>query len=205
MTAAGAAARVRATGRRRQPAPLGTDCIDLYQLHQPDPDGADCRHAWRPRMSLVQAARSGKSAVRIFPSSRFSEAQRRSRTGLRDLSACRTNTACCTASQKHGCSRNASDWAGVPPIFPTGQRPAVRKYRRGHPAPQGSRLVGGRYAADLNEQNLAIVESLIEFSAHRGHTLLELAISWLLMRPAGGIRHRRRDHPGASPRECSPS
>ena len=36
-TARGAAG-VRPAGRRGQPKRLGTDCIDLYQLHQPDPE-----------------------------------------------------------------------------------------------------------------------------------------------------------------------
>ncbi len=70
------------------------------------------------------------------------------------------------------------------PFFPLASGLLSGKYRRGHPAPQGSRLAGGRYADDLNEQNLAIVELLIEFAARRGHTLLDLAVSWLLMRPA---------------------
>ena len=70
------------------------------------------------------------------------------------------------------------------PYFPLASGLLTGKYRRGRPAPEGSRLAGGRYAADLNEQNLAIVESLIEFAARRGHRLLDLAVSWLLMRPA---------------------
>jgi len=35
----------------------------------------------------------------------------------------------------------------------------------------------------LTERNFEIVESLIEFAESRGHTLLELAFSWLLARP----------------------
>jgi aryl-alcohol dehydrogenase-like predicted oxidoreductase len=36
----------------------------------------------------------------------------------------------------------------------------------------------------LTDRNLTVVEKLIEFSASRGHTILELAFSWLLERPA---------------------
>lgn len=36
----------------------------------------------------------------------------------------------------------------------------------------------------LTERNLELVESLIKFAESRGHTLLELAFSWLLARPA---------------------
>jgi aryl-alcohol dehydrogenase-like predicted oxidoreductase len=35
----------------------------------------------------------------------------------------------------------------------------------------------------LTEENLAVVERLIEFSASRGRTILELAFSWLLRLP----------------------
>jgi aryl-alcohol dehydrogenase-like predicted oxidoreductase len=58
------------------------------------------------------------------------------------------------------------------------------KYRKGHTAPEGSRLKSRRGDSLLTDRNLAVVERLIEFSESRGHTILELAISWLLERPA---------------------
>jgi aryl-alcohol dehydrogenase-like predicted oxidoreductase len=49
----------------------------------------------------------------------------------------------------------------------------------------GSRLAGGgRFGDLLSERNLALVEALTEFAAARRHSLLELAVSWLLSRPA---------------------
>jgi aryl-alcohol dehydrogenase-like predicted oxidoreductase len=36
----------------------------------------------------------------------------------------------------------------------------------------------------LTNNNLAVVERLVEFSQRRGHTVLELAFSWLLKWPA---------------------
>jgi aryl-alcohol dehydrogenase-like predicted oxidoreductase len=56
------------------------------------------------------------------------------------------------------------------------------KYRQGQHIPAGSRLQSGRRARLLTDQNLAVVEELIEFSESRGHTILELAFSWLLTR-----------------------
>ncbi len=35
----------------------------------------------------------------------------------------------------------------------------------------------------LTDRNLTVVEKLIDFSESRGHTILELAFSWLLERP----------------------
>ena len=55
------------------------------------------------------------------------------------------------------------------------------KYRRGHGAPAGTRIAeGGWLASKFTDENLAKVEQLIAFAEHRKHTLLELAMSWLL-------------------------
>jgi aryl-alcohol dehydrogenase-like predicted oxidoreductase len=35
----------------------------------------------------------------------------------------------------------------------------------------------------VNERSLHLVEALLQFAESRGHTLLDLAISWLLARP----------------------
>jgi aryl-alcohol dehydrogenase-like predicted oxidoreductase len=70
------------------------------------------------------------------------------------------------------------------PYFPLASGMLTGKYRKGQPPPAGSRIAEGRHADLFNEQNLAIVERLIAFSEERGHTILELAFSWLLRRPA---------------------
>jgi aryl-alcohol dehydrogenase-like predicted oxidoreductase len=55
------------------------------------------------------------------------------------------------------------------------------KYRKGQPIPQDTRVAKfERYRKLLTEENLDKVEALIDFAASRGHTLLELAFSWLL-------------------------
>jgi aryl-alcohol dehydrogenase-like predicted oxidoreductase len=48
----------------------------------------------------------------------------------------------------------------------------------------GSRLHSGRGDSLLTDRNLTVVEELIEFAESRGHTILELAFSWLLTRRA---------------------
>jgi aryl-alcohol dehydrogenase-like predicted oxidoreductase len=70
------------------------------------------------------------------------------------------------------------------PYFPLANGLLTGKYRRGQDAPEGSRLDSGRGDRLLTDQNLTIVEELIEFSESRAHTILELAFSWLLTRPA---------------------
>jgi aryl-alcohol dehydrogenase-like predicted oxidoreductase len=55
------------------------------------------------------------------------------------------------------------------------------KYRKGGSVPEGTRVAKfERYRKLLTDENLERVEVLINFAESRGHTILELAISWLL-------------------------
>jgi aryl-alcohol dehydrogenase-like predicted oxidoreductase len=75
--------------------------------------------------------------------------------------------------------------AGLLPYFPLASGLLSGKYRRDAPLPAGSRIGDFRQYQDrhLSEANWAIVERLRDFAAQRGHTLLELAFSWLASRP----------------------
>ena len=67
------------------------------------------------------------------------------------------------------------------PFFPLKSGLLTGKYRKGQPIPQDTRVARfERYRALLTEDNLDKVETLIQFAESRGHTLLELAFSWLL-------------------------
>ena len=192
-----------ADGRRRQPAGasrryimqaveaslrrLKTDWIDLYQLHRPDPQ-TPIEETLRALDDLVQG---GKGALHRLLQS-FRRAARRSvtvaqRRSDRPSSPVRTSTACSIASvekdrlpimRKHG--------LGLLPYFPLASGLLTGKYKRNAPLPPGSRLAKNppRRADDyLNERNWRIVDALDAFAAQRGHTLLELAMSWLASRP----------------------
>ena len=162
---------------------LGTDRIDLYQLHKPDPDVpiADTLGA------LDQLVKAGK--VRQIGCSNFSAEQ------LREASAVRPGTARFVSVQNEYSLLEREPERGVLaecekqglafiPYFPLASGLLTGKYRRGQPPPEGARLApGGRFQELLSEQNLAVVESLISFAESRGHTLLELAMSWLAMQP----------------------
>jgi aryl-alcohol dehydrogenase-like predicted oxidoreductase len=160
---------------------LGTDYVDLYQVHQPDPDTpiADTLGA------LDDAVRAGK--VREIGCSQVSVAQ------LRDAKAAvKPNAARFVSVQNEYSMIEREPERGVLaecerehlaflPFFPLASGLLTGKYRRGAPPPAGSRLGGqGKYAELLSPQNLDMVERLIAFAESRGHTILELAISWLL-------------------------
>ena len=74
---------------------------------------------------------------------------------------------------------------GLLPYFPLASGLLSGKYKQGAPLPVGSRLANDppRGGGVLNERNWRIVEALTAFAAARGHTLLELAMSWLASRP----------------------
>ena len=57
------------------------------------------------------------------------------------------------------------------------------KYREGKPLPKGSRGDAGFGPKIFTPENLQRVEGLIQFAEGQGHTLLELAFSWLAAQP----------------------
>jgi aryl-alcohol dehydrogenase-like predicted oxidoreductase len=72
------------------------------------------------------------------------------------------------------------------PYFPLASGLLTGKYKKGESAPKGTRLGEKQTLADRyhTNENLARVERLQAFATERGHTLLELAFSWLLSRQA---------------------
>jgi aryl-alcohol dehydrogenase-like predicted oxidoreductase len=71
------------------------------------------------------------------------------------------------------------------PFFPLESGVLTGKYRAGAPLPSGSRMErwGERAANFIDDERLAGVARLTDFAAARGHTVLELAISWLTSNP----------------------
>jgi aryl-alcohol dehydrogenase-like predicted oxidoreductase len=162
---------------------LATDYIDLYQQHQPDPEVpiADTLGA------LNELLQQGK--VREIGCSNFSAEQIREAEDAVAPGAARFVSVQNEYSLLHRdpetslipeCQRRGLSFL---PYFPLASGLLTGKYRRGRPVPKGSRLAGGRFGLLLNDRNLEIVESLIDFASVRGHSILELAISWLASRP----------------------
>ncbi len=164
---------------------LGTDYIDLYQLHQPDPTVpiGDTLGA------LDELVKAGK--VREIGCSNFSAEQLREAEAAVPAGAARFVSIQNQYSLIHRdpepdvlpeCEHQGLAFL---PFFPLASGLLTGKYRRGQPPPEGTRITGNqRWAFLLEDRSLALVESLIQFAESRGHTLLELAFSWLLTRPA---------------------
>jgi aryl-alcohol dehydrogenase-like predicted oxidoreductase len=158
---------------------LATDHIDLYQLHRPDPSTpiADTLGA------LNELVRAGK--VREIGCSNFSADQLREAHPVVPGG----NARFVSVQNEFSLLHREPEKEVVPecrrlgmvfiPYFPLASGLLTGKYRKGKPIPQGTRIAAGRNSWQLSDRNLEIVESLIGFAESKGHTMLELAISWL--------------------------
>ena len=161
---------------------LQTGCIDLYQLHRPDPDVpiADTLGA------LSELVAEGK--IREIGCSNFSvehlrDVERSVPEGGRGFVSVQNHYSLFHREPEQGvlaeCARQR---LGFLPYFPLASGLLSGKYRKGQPIPEGTRIqVGSDW---LNDRNLDIVEGLIAFAGGHGHTILELATSWLAAQPS---------------------
>ena len=158
---------------------LGTDRIDLYQLHKPDP----ATPIGETLATLDELVRAGK--VREIGCSNFSVEQLREALG-----AVRAGTARFVSVQNEYSLVQREPEDGVLgecraqgmsflPYFPLANGLLSGKYRRGAPLPPGSRGGDGWGPKIFTDANLAKAEDLARFAEEHGHTLLELAVSWL--------------------------
>jgi aryl-alcohol dehydrogenase-like predicted oxidoreductase len=160
---------------------LGTDWIDLYQLHQPDPDTpiADTLAALN---ELVGAGKIREIGCSNFSASQLREADAAARTtGARFASV--QNEYSLLEREPEREVLPACEQLGLAflPYFPLASGLLTGKYTRGVAAPAGTRLSAGWAATRfLTDERLQRVEALSAFVRSRGHSMLELAMSWLL-------------------------
>ena len=169
---------------------LGTDRIDLYQLHAPDPSVpiADTLGAFT---ELVQEGKVLEIGCSNFTPDQIAEAAAASadnglsrfvsvqnevsllrRRGLEELIA--------------ACERYELE---ILPYFPLASGMLTGKYVRGEAPPEGTRLAGmpaERVEKALSDKAFDKVDALSSFAASTGHSLLELAMSWLAGLPRMG-------------------
>jgi len=162
---------------------LGTDYLDLYQIHAPDP----ATPIEETLSVLHDLVREGK--VRYLGNSNFSGWQ------IADAhwtATARNATPFVTAQNHYSLLERAVQHEVLPacerfglgmlPYFPLASGMLTGKYRRNEPMPQGARLTLAEALARraLTDRNYEMVDALGAFAAERGRTLLELAFCWLL-------------------------
>jgi aryl-alcohol dehydrogenase-like predicted oxidoreductase len=165
---------------------LGTDRIDLYQLHFPD--------AKTPLAETIGAlaALVAEGKIREFGCSNFSpqlleEAAAATPDGGPGFVSVQNQYNILHREPEDGvlaeCERMGLAFL---PFFPLASGLLSGKYHPGEPPPEGTRLaaMGDRAASQLSDERLATVASLNELAERHDHTVLDLAFGWLLSRPA---------------------
>jgi aryl-alcohol dehydrogenase-like predicted oxidoreductase len=160
---------------------LGTDRVDLYQLHRPDPQTpiADTLGA------LNDLVRQGK--VLEIGCSNFSADQLRQAEAAVAPGAARL----VSVQNQYNLVHRDDEREVLPecerlglaylPYFPLASGLLSGKYTKGEAPPEGTRLNrwGDRASGMLTDRNFDIIEALEAWAAERGHSLLELAFAWL--------------------------
>jgi aryl-alcohol dehydrogenase-like predicted oxidoreductase len=165
---------------------LGTDYIDLYQMHAPDP----ATPIGETLAVLDDLVREGK--IRYVGNSNFTGWQIADAHWTAQVS----NGTPFVSAQNHyslleravqhevlpACERFG---LGMLPYFPLASGMLTGKYRQGEALPQGTRLAQSEALAkrSLTERNYRLVAALEDFALEHGHSLLDLAFAWLLSQP----------------------
>lgn len=165
---------------------LKTDWIDLYQYHRPDPL-TPLEETLRALEDLVRQGKVRYLGCSNLPAWQVVEAQWLARSGgLSGFVSCQDEYSLLArgperdllpAMQAHG--------LGLLPYYPLASGLLTGKHRRDGSTFAGTRLATTQVFKDLfvRDANWTKVEALRGFADERGHTLLELAMSWLAARP----------------------
>ena len=160
---------------------LKTDYIDLYQLHQPD-ESTPIGDTLAALNDLVEAGKVREIGCSNFDVAQLQEASEAVRDGAARFVSVQNEFSLFHRRPEEGvldaCQRLGMAFL---PYFPLASGLLTGKYRKNQDAPPNSRLSGGER---LTPATLDVVEALIAFAVSRGHTILELAISWLLSHQA---------------------
>ncbi len=160
---------------------LGTDHVDLYQLHTPD-ETVPIADTLGALDDLVQAGKVREIGCSNFSAEQLREAEAVVKAGAARFVSVQNEYSLFHREPEDGvlaeCERQGLAFI---PYFPLASGLLTGKYRKGKPLPEGTRLSGRKDA--VSEEKLDQVEKLATFAESRGHTLLELAFSWLLARP----------------------
>jgi len=166
---------------------LQTDYIDIYWQHISD-KLTPIEETLRALDDLVRQGKVRYTGCSTLSAWQVVEAQWTStHLGLEHFVACQERYSLLEREVERDIAPMIEAYGlGLIPFSPLANGLLTGKYRRNTTLPFGTRLTVTPRLADryLTERNWAIVESLADFCAARGHTLLELALSWLARRPA---------------------
>jgi len=170
-------------------ARLGTDYIDLYLLHVPD-ENTPVGQTLEAFAKLIAAGKVREIGCSNFTGPMLDEAD----AVAKELGVQRF----VNAQNDYSLLNRAVEADVIPacerldivlmPYFPLASGVLTGKYKRGEAHPEGSRLAAWGPMAETfaSEERMEVVERLQEYAEARGHTLIELALSWLAGAPTVG-------------------
>jgi aryl-alcohol dehydrogenase-like predicted oxidoreductase len=165
---------------------LRTDRVDLYQLHQPDPE-TPIADTLEVLDELVQAGKIREIGCSNFSAAQIREAEAAVREGAARFVSVQNEYNLLKREVEldvlHECE---SLGLAFIPYYPLASGVLTGKYRRGEPPPPGTRLAGmagARTETLLSDETFRVVENFEAFAIRCGHSLLELAFAWLIARP----------------------
>ncbi|MGI8925488.1 MAG: aldo/keto reductase [Tepidiformaceae bacterium] len=165
---------------------LGTDYLDLYQVHTPDartPIDETLR-------ALDDLVRQGK--VRYIGHSNFAGWQAAEAHFVAErehlapfISAQNEYSLLERSVEKELVPACKAYGVGILPFFPLASGFLTGKYRRGEPIPEGTRFAMMAPLADrtMTHRNWDMLERYDTFARERGHGMLDLAMGWLASQP----------------------
>jgi aryl-alcohol dehydrogenase-like predicted oxidoreductase len=168
-------------------ARLGTDYVDHYQLHRPDPttpidETLGCLAQLRAEGKIREIGCSGFTADEFDESHEAATA-----AGIEPFASVQNHYSLLTRDPEADGVLDACERLGVAfvPYFPLESGLLTGKYRPGEELPEDSRLAlwGDRATEFIDDDKLAAVTRLAAWCEARGHTLLDLAMSWLTTNP----------------------
>ncbi len=165
---------------------LKTEWIDLYQLHQADPE-TPLAETLGALNELVEQGKVRHIGCSNLPAAQVAAAAAISRAKgwAQFVSAQDEYSLLVRGIERDLIPELERQGMGLLPYFPLASGMLTGKYKRSAEVPVGTRMAVMKRLADryMTEENWPKVEKLAAFASARGHTLLELAFSWLAARP----------------------
>jgi len=167
---------------------LRTDWIDLYQLHWPDPR-TPLEETLRALDDLVRSGKVRYIGISNHPAWKVADAHWLAReNGLNAFASCQDEYSLLVRDAERELIPAMRQFGlGLLPYFPLASGLLTGKYKKGAALAADSRFasasmgrLGNRY---MNDTNWPIVEKLTAFATSRGHSILDLAMSWLAVNP----------------------
>ena len=166
---------------------LGTEYVDHYQLHRPDTDTPvaeilGCLAELRDEGKIREIGCTHFTAEQLLDAHRVA-----AESALPAWPSVQNHYSVLTRDPEHDGVFDACEQLGVAfvPYFPLESGLLTGKYRLGEERPAGARLTAWGDRADqfIDDERLRIVERLLEWTAERDRSLLDLALSWHTSHP----------------------